>query len=235
MDNIRRSVGRIPVVGPIARRLGGMILGSSRLKIRDSADYWERRYRAGGTSGAGSYDRLAQFKAEVLNGFVKTHDIRTVLEAGSGDGSQLEIAEYPTYIGVDVAPSAVELGRKKFADDPTKTFYLPDEVPADLKADLVLSLDVIYHLVEDDVFDRYMRDLFDRSSRYVIVYSSNSDELLDPGRHVRHRAFTKWIDQHRPDWRLVENIPNAYPFDTADPKRTSFADFYIYEAPAAGG
>src|SRR5204862_457638 len=90
---------------------------------------------------------------------------RAVVEQrfSSGDGSQLELAEYPEYIGVDVAPSAVELGRKKFADDPTKSFYLPEDVPADLKADLVLSLDVIYHLVEDAVFDRYMRDLFDRS------------------------------------------------------------------------
>jgi hypothetical protein len=230
MDDLRRAVGRLPVVGPLARKVGGAVLGSDKLKIRDSAGYWEKRYQAGGTSGAGSYSRLARFKAEVLNDFVKTHDVQRVLEFGSGDGSQLELAEYPEYVGVDVAPSAVELGRKKFADDPTKSFYLPEELPADLKADLVLSLDVIYHLVEDDVFDRYMCDVFDRSSRYVIVYSSDSGELSDPGRHVRHRAFSPWIAQHRVDWRLVEKIPNAYPYDPADTENTSFADFYVYEA-----
>ena len=41
----------------------------------DSAQYWRDRYRAGGNSGAGSYGRLAGFKAEIVNAFVREHDI----------------------------------------------------------------------------------------------------------------------------------------------------------------
>lgn len=42
-------------------------------------------------------------------------------------------------------------------------------------ADLTLSLDVIYHLIEDNVFFTYMDRLFDSSTKFVIIYSLNTD------------------------------------------------------------
>ena len=114
-----------------------------------------------------------------------------------------------------------------FANDPTKTFLHSSEVPSDLCSDLSLSLDVLYHLVEDAVFDRYMRDLFDAASRFVIVYSSNVDEP-GPSPHVRHRRFTDWVERVRPDFELAEQVSNPFPFDPNDPANTSFADFYIF-------
>jgi hypothetical protein len=90
-----------------------------------------------------------------------------------------------------------------------------------------LSLDVVYHLVEDSVFDAYMRRLFESARRFVIVYSSNMDQDW-PAEHVRHRQFTKWVEQHRPDWALQHTLKNAYPHDAADPEQTSFADFYVF-------
>ena len=43
----------------------------------------------------------------------------------------------------------------------SKSFYLASQMPAISGLfDLVLSLDVIYHLVEDEVYDAYMRSLF---------------------------------------------------------------------------
>jgi SAM-dependent methyltransferase len=228
---VKEAVERIPVVGPAARRLVMAVLARSDLKIRDSAAYWEKRYRAGGNSGAGSYDRLAEFKAAYLNEFVRTRDVQEVLEFGCGDGSQLALAQYPHYVGCDVAHAAVELCRARFTDDPTKQFYVVGDLPGDLTAELVLSLDVIFHLVEDDVFDRYMTELFDRSTRFVVVYSSNTDEPA-PALHVRHRPFTRWVDENRPDWKLVEHVPNPYPYDENHPKTTSFADFFVFERPA---
>src|SRR5437899_4317923 len=57
-------------------------------------------------SGLGSYDKLAEFKAEVLNGFVKENTIKSVIEYGCGDGNQLKFAEYPSYLGFDVSVKA---------------------------------------------------------------------------------------------------------------------------------
>lgn len=40
--------------------------------------YWEARYKNGGNSGAGSYNKLALFKAEIINEFIKKNNIKSV-------------------------------------------------------------------------------------------------------------------------------------------------------------
>jgi hypothetical protein len=192
----------------------------------DSGQYWRERYRAGGNSGAGSYGRLADFKAEFVNAFVREHDIASIIEFGCGDGAQLLLADYPTYLGFDVADESIELCRSKFAQDTTKAFR--NAATWDYEtADLTLSLDVIYHLIEDDVFHDYMRRLFASAGRYVIVYSSNH-EGDHPAAHVKHRRFTDWIDIYHADFKLVRRLPNRYPL-VADDQTESFADFFIFE------
>jgi len=52
----------------------------SRKKSFNSKKYWEARYVSGRNSGAGSYGRLAKFKADVINDFVKNKKINTVIE-----------------------------------------------------------------------------------------------------------------------------------------------------------
>lgn len=87
-----------------------------------SAAYWNERYVSGGNSGAGSYNRLAEFKAEVLNAFVERERIQSVIEWGCGDGNQLRLARYPRYIGLDVSKEAVRKCRNIFKADRTKKF-----------------------------------------------------------------------------------------------------------------
>jgi hypothetical protein len=151
-----------------------------------------------------------------------------VVEYGCGDGAQLKLAKYPLYTGIDVSVTAVERCRRLFSGDPSKKFLNSDARTSKITADLALSLDVVYHLVEDPVFDTYMRRLFDSAASFVIIYSSNVEEAWS-GSHVRHRQFTRWIDQNKPDWRLVSILKNAYPYDDKNPAGTSFADFYIFK------
>ncbi|WP_260483667.1 class I SAM-dependent methyltransferase [Sphingomicrobium flavum] len=189
-----------------------------------SGDYWENRYRRGGNSGAGSYGRLAMFKAHTLNQFVKENDIQSVIEFGSGDGAQLTHAKYPQYVGIDVSETAIGITRSKFAQDDSKAFYT--QLPDGTTADLTMSLDVIYHLIEDEVFERYMTDLFKASRRFVAIYSSNQDKRLTA--HVRHRRFTDWISTYWPQAQLLKKVENPFPEDKGDQENTSFADFYFY-------
>ena len=85
-----------------------------------SKQYWIERYEAGRTSGAGSYNELAEFKAEIINAFVVDHGIQTVMDFGCGDGNQLQLANYPDYTGFDVSPRAVDLCRNIFSSDDRK-------------------------------------------------------------------------------------------------------------------
>jgi len=222
---VRSFIKMLPIIGPITRKLHSVV-ASRRSNFTNSAEYWESRYRSGGNSGAGSCNRLAHFKADFLNRFVARHGIESVIEFGSGDGTQLELASYPSYIGVDVSQAIIEISRQKFAHDPSMNFIHTSEYQ-DTQADMALSLDVIYHLIEDDVFDAYMHRLFNAGREWVVIYSSNEDKPW-PDPHVRHRNFTKWVEANRVDFSLVEHVPNAFPYDKNNPGDTSFSDFYVY-------
>lgn len=225
INELKAVVKNIPVIGPMAARL--------HLPFRNSSDYWERRYAKGGNSGVGSYGRLAKFKADFLNDFVKTNSVHSVLEFGCGDGSQLTLAQYPSYTGVDVSSKAIEICRALFAADLSKRFLHSDAPELTGTADLALSLDVVYHLVENAVFEKYMCRLFDSARRFVIVYSSNFDDST-PVEHVRHRCFTTWVEQNRPRWYVASKMANIYPYRADNPGDTSVADFYVF-APRKSG
>jgi hypothetical protein len=227
---LKKWIKGIPLIGPTARRLADLPVfdGVRRRAFPGSTTFWESRYRGGGTSGSGSYGRLAQFKAEVLNEFVLVQGIHTVIEFGCGDGAQLELARYPEYVGVDVATVPIQRCSARFAQDCTKRFYLSGSIPSDLGGfDLALSLDVVFHLVEDPVFDSYMRLLFERAKSHVIIYSSNYDGRAESP-HVRHRQFTSWIAKNVPAWQQTGFLANRFPFDAKRPDETSFADFYFF-------
>ncbi len=205
-------------------------IGATRALESDfsgSASYWEDRYKLGGNSGAGSYDNLADFKAEVINGFVEEHDINTVMEFGVGDGNQLLLANYPHFIGLDVSETAINMCKRLFEDDKTKEFYTLEQF-GNQKAELTLSLDVLYHLIEQDVFESHIHRLFGHSTKYVIIYATDSDDY-QPSEHVRSRKFTSYIKDNIKGWKLIEHIPNKYPYDESNPQSTSWADFYIYK------
>ena len=202
---------------------------SKQKYVNSSNIYWENRYSRNGNSGAGSYNNLALFKASVLNNFIKKNNINKVIEWGSGDCNQLLLENINSYIGYDVSHTAIDICKAKFINDKTKTFiYMNETFKNNLKADLSISLDVIYHLLEDNVFNLYMQNLFNSSNKYVCIYSSNIE--MKWASHVRHRKFTNWIDKYLSNkWKIKEYIPNKYPFDPKKSDTTSFADFYIYE------
>jgi SAM-dependent methyltransferase len=223
---MRQFIKKIPIIGKVLSILKLKILGP---KLFDSGQYWEERYLTGGNSGSGSYGRLALFKAEVLNKFVADQNVRSIIELGCGDGHQLSLAIYPAYLGLDVSASALQLCRDRFKNDATKSFQMYDSYSFRDKPefDLALSLDVIYHLVEDSVFESYMSNLFQSAKHFVVIYSSNSQG--DEKYHERKRNFSDWIKAFANGWELSKKITNPFPYHPADPDNTSQSDFYFYQ------
>jgi SAM-dependent methyltransferase len=227
--DVKRLIKRVPLLGDVAQHV---YFWASNQKFSSSQEYWSERYANGGNSGRGSYGRLAEFKAQVINNIVSSEGVRRVIEFGCGDGNQLALSKYPEYIGLDVAPGAIELCTRRFHDDQTKSFFLynsscfADNLGV-FRSDLALSLDVIIHLVEDSVFDTYMSHLFRCGLRLVLIYSSNEDKQTSLA-HVRDREFLAWITANCPEWQLTREIPNPFPFSKDDPENTSTAGFYLF-------
>ncbi|WP_343700849.1 methyltransferase domain-containing protein [Chitinophaga sp.] len=202
---------------------------SPSLKFDTSSNYWEQRYKRGKNSGDGSYGRLANFKAEVINRLVKENQCTSAIELGCGDGNQLSLIDYPRYVGLDISESVIKKCREQFQSDKTKRFYTnTKENIANLKKenqfDIALSIDVIYHLVEQSVYEEYLRTLFELSGRWIVIYSTNFEQ--QDAAHVLHRKFTDWVSQNQPGWSLIDRIENPYP---GTGHQESLADFYVFK------
>lgn len=216
IEDLKRSV-------PGARKYIQM---RQRLAFIGSARYWEQRYVQGGSSGCGSYGTPGESKSQFLNGLVLERSVRSVIEFGCGDGNQLSMADYPAYIGLDVSRTAIDMCQRRFSGDPTKSFFLYDgscftDRAGVFTAELALSLDVIFHLTEDTVFETYLTHLFAAGQRLVVIYSTNM-ELSDPAPHVRHRCFTSWVEANCPGWVLTGVTEGLHTEETR-------ADFFVYE------
>ena len=173
----------------------------------DSRAYWQARYADGGNSGGGSYGASAAFKANSLNRFIAEHRIDRMLELGSGDGNQAALLEVNAYLGLDISPDAVDIARLRNADLPGRDFRVYDpqlDVVVDASAPLVVSMDVILHLIEPEVYDAYMRTLVACSTRYVGIYSTATEQqprlMLS---HNRYRDHRPWLAEHHPTAREI--------------------------------
>lgn len=154
----------------------------------------------------------------------------TCTQTGSFDSANAALYAIPNFTGVDLSFEMVSRCRAAFADKENWQFLTLDEFSRiDSRFDLTMSLDVIYHLIEDDVFDRYMNMLFSRARRNVLIYSSNHDEQA-PARHVTHREYGRWIAKHRPTWRLRETMEHPFPRGAkSNPRHTALSFFQLYE------
>ncbi len=225
---MKNSIKKIPFINSVISKIYRVWLTLPYV-FNNSKLYWIERYQCGGRSGMGSYNKLAKFKAEIINKFVAEKEINSIIEYGCGDGNQLKLYEIPNYLGFDISPEVIKKCRKLFADDELKSFKMMNEFDGET-ADLTLSLDVIYHLIEDRIYKEYMNRLFDSADKYVIIYSSNtnSNSIFD-GAHIKNRKFTKWVARCKPEWKMSEHIPNRYPIEHYQKNKGSHSDFYIYE------
>jgi hypothetical protein len=124
--------------------------------------------------------------------------------------------------------------RDKFKNDPRRRFLLYDPIAfraetAVFQADLALSMDVVFHLIEEEIFAKYIDELFSAATRHVIIYSTNFDKSY-PKPHQVDRHFTACLEQRMPDWELTQTVVNPYKGKEVQ------ADFFVYaRRPRADG
>jgi SAM-dependent methyltransferase len=174
-------------------------------------NYWENRYKAGGNSGLGSYGEYAKHKAEVINKYIAKYNIKTISDFGCGDGNQISLfTGYESYMGYDISPYALNMCKTKFLKNEKMKFC---SAIADLpEADLCISLDVIYHIIDEGEYKEYLIQLFDKSKKHVLIFSSdhsdNSHLLGLTTCPIFHRKITDWITVNHSDFALVEKTSN---------------------------
>ena len=81
-----------------------------------SSEYWNNRYIKGGNSGSGSYNNLAQFKADIINNFINNNKIISIIDYGVGDGNQLKLINTinKKYTGIDISKNIILKCKEEF-------------------------------------------------------------------------------------------------------------------------
>ena len=184
-------------------------------------NYWENRYNSGGNSGLGSYGKYAEYKAKIINEYILKLEIKSISDFGSGDGNQISLLDgYETYCGYDISEYILNKCREIYKNNSKIKFVNKiNELP---KSDMCLSLDVLYHIVDENEFKNYINHLFEKSMKYVLIFTSNHNRNdKNSVSHIFHRKTVDYIIDNIKEFKLIDTIITNS-LDTS-------ANFYLYK------
>jgi SAM-dependent methyltransferase len=181
---------------------------------------WGKNVAGEGVSGTGSTLEITREYRAYVEAFVKTHAVRSVVDAGCGDWTFSSAMDWgnASYLGVDIASDVIETVRKKY-EKGRITFQVGDiteELPA---ADLLISKDVLQHL-SNGLVQKFIRNNLRKGKyKWVILTndrgSANTD--IEPG---GYRA----IDLSAPPFAVGRLVDLPITFGNETTKITSLLD-----------
>lgn len=152
--------------------------------VHESA-YWDQRYANGGNSGAGSYGEAMLQKVDWLSRLTR---IETIVEIGCGDfnfGRELTSRfRHAHYTGFDISRVIVERNRERYESHRIHFAVAGESIPP---ADLLLCVDVLFHVMDPDEQARLLARLAAAKWRYLGMSAYEYDGLKS--RHVNIRRF----------------------------------------------
>jgi len=199
------------------RKILANLLPHKIKSFNDSSSYWKNRYYFGGNSGKGSYGQEAEFKAQHLNNLIKKFNFDAIIELGCGDGNNAKYYDTNNYFGFDISSDAVEICKKKFKKRTNFNFFEIDEnfpqkisdikKSYNLQNELVISFDVMFHLIEDSIYEDYINKLENTSNKFMLIYSTDFDGNGTMS-HVKHRAYS--ADLANKGWKELTDDTVVY-------------------------
>jgi SAM-dependent methyltransferase len=140
---------------------------------------WGRDVAGKGISGTGSTLEITREYRAYVEDFMKTHNIKSVVDAGCGDWSFSSAIDWgdASYLGVDIATDVIAAVRNKHEKGRIKfqVGNITDELPA---AELLISKDVLQHL-SNELVHRFIRNNL-RKGKYKWVILTNDRGSHNP-------------------------------------------------------
>jgi len=141
---------------------------------------WGRDVAGKGTSGTGSTLEITREYRAYLEDFIKTHHIKSVVDAGCGDWTFSSAIDWngASYLGVDIASDVIATVRAKHEKATIKFQVgdITDDLPA---ADLLISKDVLQHLSNELVHNFIENNLRKRKYKWVILTNDRGNTNSD--------------------------------------------------------
>lgn len=155
----------------------------------DAQKFWDERYKAGGTSGAGARGEPALHKVRRVAEVVESLGAQSILDLGCGDGyvAALLMARLAPpclpdvrYTGIDFSEAAIELCRRSVGQTPAvakrMTFICGDVLTTPLPAaDVVLVLDTLHGAPTRQIHDRIVDRAITLARKAVVIVTWDSE------------------------------------------------------------
>lgn len=153
---------------------------------KEAVSYWNKRFKEKGDVGWGSQKRSKWYKQkkDAIADVLKKGEVNKVLDICCGDCKF--IAELPEfhdgsieYVGIEPTKVIYDQITKEFPD---KTFLniTPSEL---IKTDmnngqfsLIICYDFLFHIVDDKLYNDFIKWMFNRDNKYIIISYDDVDE-----------------------------------------------------------
>ena len=183
--------------------------------------YWERRHQRYGVrlDGVGQiglgheanerdYEAKWEHIEDLLDQFEVT-ETWSVIDAGCGIGwftERLVERGHETH-GVDFSQEAVSLARERTGDRATFEVSPLDSWTPHEEADLVLCIDVLFHIVDDSAWHKALDGLADatRPGGLLVIQEHLENGASSEVPHVKWRAMSDY-QKALPGWELVDHV-----------------------------
>jgi 2-polyprenyl-3-methyl-5-hydroxy-6-metoxy-1,4-benzoquinol methylase len=167
-----------------------------RDKIQFEIDFWNKRYSSGRGSGKGSRNGELAFKVRTISDLISENGIKSIIDVGCGDGILADKIIRKTnipYHGLDISDEAIRINSTKY---PHLRFGLLDTSDFAFRADLLLCVDVLFHIKSDEIFHEVLRSINRSYDKMAIISNYDDDfEINKDGSHMARRKYNvNWID-----------------------------------------
>ena len=192
--------------------------------------YWDQRYTLGGTSGAGSEGSEGAWKLHRLLSTADAFDVSSVIDVGCGDGQIakpfVRISGVDSYLGIDVS---TEIINRHSVSQPWSSadvsFTVGDAANVGCldgkSADMVICLDVLFHVKSQVDHDAVVRNCL-RASRRVTVFTRWTSDVLRQTKRLGSHCFYHPMESENGYDVKVEQVPGV-----------SFKEFVVVTRQAA--
>lgn len=187
-------------------------------------NYWEQRYKNGGNSGEGSRGKHREWKWSILNKYI--NGIDNIVDVGCGDLAFMEGIDAINYTGIDISQTMVARNTKI---KPEWNFILSSaDIKIDgVKGDVVFCHDMLFHIMDDDIYEKILENLIAYSNEYISIFTWNKNPLRKWFRSVEHdsyqfyRDFNKYIPMfENAGFELIANCKS---------ETSTFGSMYIFK------
>jgi SAM-dependent methyltransferase len=162
---------------------------------------WEDHYKSGGKSGDPSdYAKSREWKHTIIARYCDIKN-NSIIDIGCGDLQFWQGRRPAKYTGIDISPTIIAAHTEKY---PERTFICASsDETLNISADMVMCFDMLWHIMDDNVYADTISNMKFYSKKYIIIYTWNSNPFNRGLLHRIFNAIVKFKRTHKLDLSIT--------------------------------